>query len=290
MAAQRAGSAARIARAAFPHVAVKPAALQRYGRVRRRQTKSVAVSLGAAFRRQRSLWVAWLLGGLRTCRAAGAAGLIALRRQGVSWCAHLVGGVLLCRSDTAALAVELSRAGAVLVSGLQAVGAALDDLVAPRRRHRLRAALTSTRASVRNRFPQPARGVLAGIALAAVGASAVFLAMRNVGPSAEGGAAGSGVLRSTDQGLHGFLHLRLGGTSPTKPRPPKHVERAPKRAAPRAKPRVAQRMTLVSNTVPAASVLTRPTVRTPVATPQNVGPSPLRAPPGGSGPGPLKAP
>jgi hypothetical protein len=96
--------------------------------------------------------------------------------------------------------------------------------------------------------------------------------------------------RSTDQGLHGFLHLKLTGTPHTNPHPTKHVERAPARAVPHAKPKVAQRMTFVSETVPAASVPPRPTVRTSVTTPQNVGPSPLRAPPGGSGPSPLKAP
>jgi len=277
----------------------RASALQRYahGRVRRpniglasRKSGSAAMRLGTEFRRQGSLWDARLLRGLRMCRAAGAAVVIALRKQGELWFARLVRGSGLCRSLTAALAMELRRAGAVLVRGLQALGAALDDLVARRRRHRLRAALTSACASVRNRFPRPARGVLAGIVLSAVAASAVLFAMRNLGPSAEGTAVGPGLPTSSHQGLHGFLHLRLSGTSPTKPRPTKHIERAPKKAAPRAKPRVAQRMTLVSNTVPTASVLTRPTVRTPAPTPQNVGPSPLRAPPGGSGPSPLKAP
>jgi hypothetical protein len=57
------------------------------------------------------------------------------------------------------------------------------------------------------------------------------------------------------------------------------------------RPKVAQRMTLVSNTVQAASIPTAPTTSTTAAAvPHSTGASPLPAPPGGSGPSPLKAP
>jgi hypothetical protein len=50
-------------------------------------------------------------------------------------------------------------------------------------------------------------------------------------------------------------------------------------------------MTLVSNTVQAASIPTAPTTSTTAATvPHSTGASPLPAPPGASGPSPLKAP
>jgi len=174
-------------------------------------------------------------------------------------------------------------------------------LVVPRRTsglrlsgfHRPRAASTATRAPV-TRFSRPARAVLAGVALAALAVSAV-VAMRNVGPSGNNNAAESGTPRSTDQVLHGFLHLPLTGTSRTavahnSPRATKHVEQAPAKTAHRAKVRVAQRMTLVSNTVQAASIPAAPAANTTAVAPHNTGPAALPAPPGGSGPKPLKAP
>jgi hypothetical protein len=170
-------------------------------------------------------------------------------------------------------------------------------LVVPRRTSGLRLSgfhrPRATRAPV-TRFSRPALGVLAGVALAALAVSAV-VAMRNVGPSGNSSAAESGTPRPTDQVLHGFLHLPLTGTSRTAvphngPRATKHVEQAPARTARRAKPRVAQRMTFVSNTVPAASIPTAPAASTTAAPPHNAGPSALPAPPGGSGPSPLKAP
>jgi len=121
------------------------------------------------------------------------------------------------------------------------------------------------------------------------------VAMSHLGPSGENSTVGSGAPPGDDQSLHGFLHLRLTGTpgaaaARNNPRPKKHVEQASARATSRAKPTVTQRMTLVSNTVPAASVSTAPTASTTSAAPPDTGPSPLRAPPGGSGPSPLKAP
>jgi hypothetical protein len=173
--------------------------------------------------------------------------------------------------------------------------------VAPRRRGELRVggfrrsptASTATRAPVRRNFPRAAGGILAGVALAALAVTAL-VATRNLGSNGETSAAGSGKTRSADQMLHGFLHFPAVSTPAaevhTSPRAPRHVERATAKTNRRAKPRVAHRMTLVSNTVQAASVPTAPATSTTATAPHGTGASPLPAPPGASNPSPLKAP
>lgn len=449
MPARRAEGAARVTRPdAVAARAIRPAELlpRVQGRGRRpsrdsafsyRRNESVFVGLGANLRRQRLLWHARLVSGLRTCKAAGAAGLVAFRRQELSWFRRLGRGFRACGSFAAALAIGLRRAGGLLfaglvralrtfdsvvadlvaegrrylmglaaagrrglvlvcarsvhlcracgsrlarllaqlrreqlvlgghlVGGLRTFGTGVDGLVAearrprpgmrvglaragrrcesavtvlvaacrrgrrswderlfraeracrsavaglvgsgrvvtPRRRRglrrgglfRSRPALTAKRARA-PQFPRPVRGVLAGVALAALAASAV-VAIRDVGPSGNSSAAGAGAPRSTDQIWHGFLDFPSTGTSRTavahNSPARKHVENARAKTVSRAKPRVTQRMTLVSNTVPAASVPTAPAASTPTPVPHSTGPSPLRAPPGSSGPAPLKAP
>ncbi len=275
----------------------------------RRTGGSRRIGLQPALRRKRFILSAHLV---RASRTLGAAvdGLVAEgRRQRPALRVGLVRVTRKCRS--AVMVLVAAGRGQRLALRMRLIHArrlgphARVDLarvlVVPRRRsrlrlsgfHRPRIASTATRAPV-TRFPRPARGVLAGVALAPLAVSAV-VAMRNVGPSGNGSAAGSGTPRPTDQVLHGFLHLPLTGrrgqpVPHNGPRATKHVEQAPARTARRAKPKVAQRMTLVSNTVQAASIPAAPAASTTAAASHNTGPSALPAPPGGSGPSPLKAP
>jgi len=271
-------------------------------RVARKCAPSVMV-LVAAGRRQRLALRMRLIRAWSTSGSALAGLVAAWRRERRSWYERLLRADRACRSAVADLVGagrQLVSQGRVALSGPHPRAGVAEALV-PRRRsglrlsgsHRSRPASTATGALPIARFSRPARGVLAGVALVAVAVSAV-LVMRNVGPNGENNAAGSTASRSTDQILQGFLHLPLTGrsrTAPTQnsPHEAKHVEQAQARTVHPDKPRVAQRMTLVSNTVQSAAP-TAPTASTTAAASNSTGPSPLRAPPGGSGPSPLKAP
>ena len=90
--------------------------------------------------------------------------------------------------------------------------------------HRSRTASTATRAPVRRRFPRAAGGIVAGVALAAVAATAL-VATRHLGSNGEASATGSGKLRSADQIVHGFLHFPASSTPTSRSTPqPARVE------------------------------------------------------------------
>jgi hypothetical protein len=152
---------------------------------------------------------------------------------------------------------------------------------------------TATPAPTRTRLPRVAGAVIAGVALTAVAAIAV-VATRNVGSNGKPEAARSGNPQSANQVAPGFLHFPANSTrtagAHVSPRPARHAERTTARTARRAKPKVTQRLTLVSNTVETASVPAAPAASTAATASHTAGPSPLPAPPGASGPGPLKAP
>jgi hypothetical protein len=254
-------------------------------------------------RRQRLVLYARLIHvGLTT--GSGLIGLVAASRRQWRWCRERLFRVE--RAWRSAVAGHVAAGRSLVLQervarvGPHSRGAVARALVAPRRKsrlrgfHRSRPASTATRAPVRRRFPRAAGGILAGVALAAVAATAV-VATRHLESNGESSATGSGKPQSADQIVHGFLHFPAVSTptaeAHTNPRAPKHVGRPTARTARHVRPKVAQRMTLVSNTVQAASIPTAPTTSTTAAAvPHSTGASPLPAPPGASGPSPLKAP
>jgi hypothetical protein len=256
-------------------------------------------------RRQRLVLYARLIH-VRLTTGSGLIGLVAAsRRQWRWWRERLFRVERAWRSAVAghvAAGRRLVLQERVARLGPHPRGAVARALVAARRKsklrlrgfHRSRTASTATRAPVRRRFPRAAGGILAGVALAAVAATAV-VATRHLESNGESSATGSGKPQSADQIVHGFLHFPAVSTptaeAHTNPRAPKHVGRPTARTARHVRPKVAQRMTLVSNTVQAASIPTAPTTSTTAAAvPHSTGASPLPAPPGASGPSPLKAP
>ena len=274
-----------------------------------------------AHRRRRLVRRPRLASGSRTSQAAGAAGLAALRRSrsfaaAVAEELRRVGGLFVAgvagvAQASGAVVADLATEGRHYRTSLRAGAARVvrtwsERLVQLQRTCRsgvaglvgswrllVSRASSAARVPVPHRIRRPSRGVLAGAVVAALAVSAVVVA-RNAGPQAESGAAGAGALRSTGQTWHGFFHLRFDGRSRTdassKPRATKHVGHAPARTSRRSQPTLTQRMTLVSNTVQAASVPPPPAATTTSAPRHDTGPSPLRAPRGGSGPSPLKAP
>lgn len=261
----------------------------RFQRVLRAASSGVVVTVA----RQRRLTHARLVRLQRTC----ASGLIRLqaevRRLWLVSRARLVG---VRRIGGPARAIRGSRMGrlrlvlnaCVARLGLHARAAA-EGLLASLRKTELslrglrrpRIPSTPTRALVRGSRPRVV-GVLAGLALAAASTAAV-IATHNLGSSDETGATVNGTLQS-DQIVHRFFVL------PPAPRSPKPAEQAAARATYRSKPRIAKRMTLVSNTVQAVTVPTLQQTSTTAAPSHNTGPAPLPAPAGSSGPTPLKAP
>jgi hypothetical protein len=271
----------------------------------RRASASRLARLLTELRRQRLVLNARLIHVRLTSRSA-LVGLVATsRRRWRSWCEHLFRVERAWRSAVVghvAAGRRLVLRRRVARFGPHARGAVARAQVAPRRRselrlsgsHRPRTASTATRAPARRRFPRAAGGIVAGVALAAVAATAL-VATRHLGSNGEASATGSGKLRSADQIVHGFLHFPAGSTPTAEahpnPRASKPVGRQTARTARHVRPKVAQRMTLVSNTVQAASIPTAPTTTTTAAAvPRSTGASPLPAPPAASGPSPLKAP
>ena len=271
--------------------------------VRLRQARASRLArLLAELRRRRLALYARLIH-VRLTSGSALVGLVAAsRRQWRSWCELLFRVERAWRSAVAGHVAAGRRfvlRERVARLGPHPRGAVARALVAPRRKselrlrgfHRSRTASTATRAPVRRRFPRAAGGIVAGVALAAVAATAL-VATRHLGSNGETSATGSGKPQSADQIVHGFLHFPAVSTptaeAHTNPRVPKHVGRPTARHV---RPKVAQRMTLVSNTVQAASIPTAPTTSTTAAAvPHSTGASPLPAPPGASAPSPLKAP
>ena len=262
--------------------------LVRSQRVFRAASSNVVVKLG----RQRRLTHVRLVRLQRICALVLIRLQAEARRPWLVLHTHLVG---VPRTGGRARAGRVTRAGrarfvlnaCVAQLGLQARAAA-EGLVATLRKTELslrglrrpRIPWTATRALFRSRRPRAA-GVLAGLALAAA-AVATVVATHNLGSSDETGATAYGTLPS-DQFVHKFFVL------PPAPRATKRVERTAARTIHRAKPRVAQPMTFVSNTVQAA-VPTAPDTSTTTAASSSTGPAPLPAPAGASAPAPLKAP
>jgi hypothetical protein len=271
----------------------------------RRDCGSRLVRFLTELRRQRLVLYAGLIH-VRLTTGSGLIGLVAASRRQWRWWRERLFRVERAWRSAVAGHVAAGRRFVlrerVARLGPHPRGAVARALVAARRKsklrlrgfHRSRTASTATRAPVRRRFPRAAGGILAGVALAAVAATAV-VATRHLESNGESSATGSGKPQSADQIVHGFLHFPAVSTptaeAHTNPRAPKHVGRPTARTARHVRPKVAQRMTLVSNTVQAASIPTAPTTSTTAAAvPHSTGASPLPAPPGASGPSPLKAP
>jgi hypothetical protein len=136
-------------------------------------------------------------------------------------------------------------------------------------------------------------GALAGVCLAAMTA---VLATHRLGSSGKTGTRASVGSLSTRRGFFALfdpLHLRASAIASADARSHvrRHVARSSPRRTPRAQSHPVERLTLVSNTVAAASVPTVPASSTTSSSASHsTGPTPLPAPPGASAPSPLKAP
>jgi hypothetical protein len=256
--APRVGAIARSARANSPGARLIKAAAPRRIRVAR-ESNSMPTSLMRAGRQQRLLMYTRLL----RLQQTGGSVLVRLKRG--------------LRSQRLVLRGHLPWKSKLGLSGV--------------RRSPIES--TATRAPARTCLRRVAGAVIAGVALTPLAAIAV-VATRNVGSNGKPEAARSGNPQSANQIAPGFLHFPANSTrtagAHASPRPARHAERTTARTARRAKPRVTQRLTLVSNTVETASVPAAPAASTAATASHTTGPSPIPAPPGVSGPGPLKAP
>lgn len=278
-----------------------------------RECESALIRLLAAGRRQRLLLHARLIRLRRTCGVMLVRVVTLLRQQRPGLRAHLIRAKLVGLSVLDGLSAASVRRRrwwgehvfrmkrACRSFGPHARYAIAREPASPPRKsdlglrsvRRSRIESTGTRAPARKRFPRVTGALIAGIALTAAAAIAV-VATRNVGSSGQPESLGAGNARSADQIAPGLLHFPDAPTrnagAHASPRPVKHVERTPARTARRAKQKVAQRLTLVANTVETASVPAAPATSTAATASHGTGPGPLPAPPGASGPGPLKAP
>lgn len=156
-------------------------------------------------------------------------------------------------------------------------------------------AATAGLTPLRSRLRWAFAGALAGVCLAAMTA---VLATHRFGSSGETGRRASVSSSSTRRVVVEPLHplrLRAAATqiasADARPRLRRDVARSSPPRTPRVQSHPAQRMTLVSNTVPATSVPTISASSTASSTASHsTGPTPLPAPPGTSAPSPLKAP
>jgi hypothetical protein len=270
------------------------------GRIRAaRKSKSMLTSLTRAGRRQQLLMHTRLIRLRRTCRVMSVRVVTLLRQQRLVLRAHLLRAALIGRSAVAGVVAAGRRHWLSLHVGLARFARKRAPASPPWKNklglssvRRARIESTATRAPARTRLPRVAGAVIAGIALTAVAAIAV-IATHNVGSNGKPEAARSGNPQPANPIRPGFLHFPATSTragAHASPRPARHVERTTARTARRAKPKVTEKLTLVSNTVETASVQAPPAASTATTASHGTGPSPLPAPPGASGPGPLKAP
>jgi len=160
---------------------------------------------------------------------------------------------------------------------------------------RSRTAATAEHTRSQSRLTWAFAGALAGVTLAAVTATAVLVSHPFGSNGKTGTRAASTSLSTHGAGLKLFDPLRRAAdqtaAAHTRSHPRTHVTRPIARSTPEVQSQPAQRITLVSNTIQAASVPTVSASSTTVSTgSDSTGPTPLPAPPGASAPSPLKAP
>jgi len=166
---------------------------------------------------------------------------------------------------------------------------------------RSRKATTTARAPLQSRLTWAFAGGLAGVILAGASATAVLVTHPFESSGTTGAGAASASLSSDRADLKPFVPLRLGAADQSeaahRPRIRAHATTPATRQTSNVQSHSTERMTLVSNTVPAASVSTTAETSATVSTAStastashSTGPGPLRAPPSAPAPSPLKAP